>query len=319
MERAIPSQDEVLGWYKSLSNWGRWGNENERGTLNLITSMKRTEAARLVRDGIVVSCARTIGYEPAPDGPIPSRHFMLKSGEGVPAETIGRTGSMDAFLIAPHGRVITHLDAPSHTFVRSDPSQPWTLYNGKPKELVSTAQGATTGSIELAAGGIVSRGVLLDIARLHSAEWLEPSDAVFPEDLEAAEDAERVRVGAGDILFVRTGYPGRRASIAPQGSGEPACGLQAACLPWLRERDVALLSSDTANDVSPTQYPGLGSYGAIHGVGMGAIGLWLLDNADFEELAGVCSRLGRWEFQAIIAPLKLERATGCPVNPLAVF
>jgi kynurenine formamidase len=95
------------------------------------------------------------------------------------------------------------------------------------------------------------------------------------------------------------------------------CALQAACLPWLRERDVALLGADTGNDVMPAQYPSIGL--PIHGVGMGAIGLWILDNPDYEELAETCARLGRWEFQAVVAPLKLANATGSPVNPLALL
>ncbi len=319
MQRTIPAHDEVLGWYKSLSNWGRWGVDDELGTLNLITAEKRAQAARLVRDGIVVSCARRIDYDPAPDGPIAPRHFMLKSGEGEPVERIGRTNALDAFLIQPHGQTITHLDAPAHTLVRTDPSQPWTMYNGKPKDLVRTVDGALAGSIELAGGGIVSRGVLLDVARVRGVDWLEASAPVFPDDLDAAEAAEGVRVEPGDLLFVRTGWALRRTRLGPAQAGDGNPALQAACLPWLRERDVALLASDTPNDVSPTEYPDLGRNGAIHGVGMGAIGLWILDNADFEELAGACARLGRWEFQAAVAPLKLAGGTGCPVNPLALL
>jgi kynurenine formamidase len=244
---------------------------------------------------------------------------MLKSGEGEPLQSIGRTNAMDAFLIAPHGRTITHVDAPSHTLVRVAPDQPWTMYNGKPKEMITTMDGATAGSVELGAGGIVSRAVLLDIARLRGVEWLESSAPVFPDELDAAESAAGVRVEAGDMLFVRTGWPVRRARLGALPPNEGMVALQAACLPWLRARDICLLGTDTSNDVEPEQYPGLGIHGAIHGVGMGALGLWLLDNADFEELAEVCARLGRWQFQAVIAPLKLENATGCPVNPLALL
>ena len=319
MPREIPTEAQLLSWYESLTNWGRWGPEDERGTLNLITPEKRRQAAALVSEGLVISCARPIGYQPTPDGPLPTRHFMLRSGEGEPTEHVGRSNALDAFLIAPHGFTITHLDAPSHTFVRTDPSRPWTMYNGKPRELVRTADGALAGSIELGGDGIVSRGVLLDIARVRGVAWLEPDDPVFPEDLEAAEADAGLRVEAGDILFVRTGFPRRRAELGPRPSSEGACGLQAACLPWLRQRDVALLSSDTANDVAPSQYPGLGVNGAIHGVGMGALGLWLLDNPDFEVLAAACAERQRWEFLAAIAPLKLEHGTGSPVNPLALL
>lgn len=315
--RSAPTEQEILGWFQTLSNWGRWGPDDERGTLNLITPAKRLQAASLVREGIVVSCARTINYEPAPDNLLPARHFMLSSGESAPAVDVGRTGATDAFLLQPHGVSMTHLDAPAHSIVRGDPSQPWTLYNGKPAHLVTTTGGAMVGSIELAGGGILSRGVLLDIPRVKGVPWLDASDPIFSEDLEAAEVIEGVRVEAGDILFARTGFPGRRAELGPRPVSDGVCALQAACLPWLRERDVAVLGADTGNDVMPAQYPAIGL--PIHGVGMGAMGLWILDNPDYEELARVCERLGRWEFGVIIAPLKLANATGSPVNPLAMF
>jgi kynurenine formamidase len=319
MPREIPTEAQVLDWYTSLSNWGRWGPDDELGTLNLITPEKRLQAASLVREGVVISCARTISWQPTPDGPLPPQHFVQRSGEGHKHERVGRANARDAFLISPHGFTITHLDAPSHTFIRVDPNAPWTMYNGKSCDLVRTVEGALAGSVELAGGGIVSRGVLLDIARLRGQDWLEPTDYIFPEDLEAAEAAQGVRVEAGDILWVRTGFPKRRATLGPRPSSEGATGFQAACLPWLKARDVALIATDTANDVAPPQYPGLGSNGAVHGVAMGGIGLWLLDNPDFEALAVACAERQRWEFLATVAPLKLEHGTGSPVNPLAML
>jgi len=315
--QTIPSEAQILSWYQTLSNWGRWGPDDERGTLNLITPAKRLQAAGLVREGLLISCARTIGWEPTVDSPMPARHFMLQSGEGEPAQAVGRSGASDAFLLAPHGVSMTHLDAPAHSHVRSDPAQPWTIYNGKPARLITTTQGATIGSIELAGGGIVSRGVLLDIPRTRNVAYLQGADPVFPEDLDAAEAAQGVRVEPGDILFVRTGFPRRRSELGPRPTAEGMSALQAACLPWLRERDVAVAGADTGNDVMPSQYPALGL--PVHGVGMGAIGLWILDNPDYEELAVTCARLGRWEFQAVIGPLKLANSTGSPVNPLALL
>ncbi len=269
--QTIPSEAEILSWFQTLSNWGRWGPDDERGTLNLITPTKRLQAAALVREGILISCARTIGWEPTVDSPMPARHFMLQSGEGEPAQAVGRSGASDAFLLAPHGVSMTHLDAPSHSHVRSDASQPWTIYNGKPAQLITTTQGATVGSIELAGGGIVSRGVLLDIPRVRNVPWLEGADPVSPEDLNAAEAAQGVHVEPGDILFVRTGFPKRRAERGPRPTSEGMSALGAACLPWLRGRDVAVVGADTGNDVMPAQYPALGL--PVHGVGMGAIGL----------------------------------------------
>ena len=147
--RAIPTEQQILSWFSELSNWGRWGPDDERGTLNLITPAKRLQAAGLAREGLVISCGRRIDYDPAPDNVFPARHFMLTSGEGEPAVNLGRTGATDAFLFQPHGVSMTHLDAPAHSLVRSDTSQPWTLYNGQSARAITTAQGATVGSIEL--------------------------------------------------------------------------------------------------------------------------------------------------------------------------
>src|SRR5437763_14884260 len=216
MARTTPTEQDILGWYNSLRNWGRWGADDERGTLNLVTPAKRLQAANLVREGLVISCARTIGYEAAADNQWPARHFMLQSGKGEPAQSIGRSGASDAFLLAPHGVSMTHLDAPSHSHVRADPSQSWTIFNGKSSRLVTTAQGATVGSIELAGGGIVSRGVLLDIPAARGVPWLEGADPVFPEDLDAAAAAAGVRVEAGDGLCGRTGLPQHRAGPTPR-------------------------------------------------------------------------------------------------------
>jgi kynurenine formamidase len=313
----LPTRDDILGWFETLSNWGRWGLEDELGTLNLITPEKRRQAASLVRDGVVISCGRSIGYEAAADNPQPARHFMLRSGEGEQSQSVGRVSALDVFLLQPHGLTMTHLDAPSHSLVRADATRPWTVYNGKPAHLVTTVDGATIGSIELAGGGIVSRGVLLDVARVRGVDWLEPSEPVMPDDLEAAQASQGVRVEPGDILFVRTGFPARREALGPRPATDGVCALQAACLPWLREHDVAVMGADTGNDVMPSQYPEIGL--PVHAVGMGAIGLWILDNPDYEALAATCAQLGRWEFEAVIAPLKLANGTGSPVNPLAML
>jgi kynurenine formamidase len=313
--RAALTQEQAASWFRELSNWGRWGPDDELGTLNLITPDKRAAAARLVRDGIVVSCARSISYENVAAGPPQVRHFMLKSGDGQPVEITGRAGTADAFLIQPHGHIDTHLDAPAHTLWRSSVNEPWTMYNGKPKDLVSTIHGATVGSIELAGGGIVSRGVLLDIAQVRGVDWLEAAYRVTPSDLEAAERAQGVQVETGDILFMRTGLPRHLAHLPPTGESSAKPGLDPSCLPWLRQRDVAVISTDGVTD--PTVYPGIGH--PIHGIGMASLGLWLMDNPTFEDLCAVCQRLGRWEFQAVIAPLKLLYGTGSPVNPLALL
>jgi kynurenine formamidase len=210
-----------------------------------------------------------------------------------------------------HGYTITHVDTPAHYFWKGK------LYNNRSCNLVTSREGAQVESVDLLKDGVVSRGVLLDIAALRG-RWLESGEGVMPEDLDAAEKAAGVRVEAGDILLVRTGYYGRRRKEGarhPLKDGSPA--LHVASMPWLRERGVAMLGTDTHNDISPLPYPGMGN--AVHVVGLVAMGLWLIDNANLEELAAACTPRKRWEFMLAIAPLVLKNTTGSPVNPIAIF
>ena len=318
MARERATEPQIFAWFDTLSNWGRWGKEDQLGTLNLITTEKRVQAAGLVREGTSISCAWPITYESSPEAPSPPRHFMVASGDSEPPpDSIGRTASADVFLLNGHGITLTHVDAPAHTFWRPDLSKPRTMYNGFPANLVRTRDGATVGSIELAGSGIVTRGVLLDIARLQGVDWLEPGAEIFPEDLEAAEEREGVRVEPGDALFIRTGHPQRRERLGPEADPGVQAGPQGACLPWFHQRGVALLGCDVANEVRPLEFPRVG--GPIHGIGMSAMGLWLMDSGYHEDLAVACARLNRWAFMLVIAPLKLQNGTASPVNPIAIL
>jgi kynurenine formamidase len=159
--------------------------------------------------------------------------------------------------------------------------------------------------------------VLLDVSAVRG-RWLRPGEGVMPEDLEAAERAQGVRVEEGDILLVRTGYYARRLQEGPRHplrDGSPAAHVASA--PWFRERGVAMLGTDTHNDVSPPPYPRIGN--ALHVVALVAMGLWLIDNMDLESLGQACASRRRWEFMLTLAPLRLLNATGSPVNPIALF
>ena len=311
-----PSESEVRGYLKSLSNWGRWGSEDELGTINLITPAKRQAAARLVSHGQSVTCARPITTDITPDTTVQPMRFMVDSGEGrdtvFPERALQRRGAAEFIGMVFHGYTITHVDAPSHYFWEGQ------LYNGRSCNTVTSREGATVNSVEVLRDGVVSRGVLLDVARTRGVRWLEGGSGVMPEDLEAAERAAGVRVEPGDILLVRTGYYGRRLAegpVHPLQAGTPA--LHAACCPWLRERGVAMIGTDTHNDVHPAPYPSMGN--SFHVVCLVAMGLWLIDNANLEELAQTAARLNRWEFLMTVAPLRLKNVTGSPVNPIAVF
>jgi kynurenine formamidase len=308
----VPSEAEVLVWFETLSNWQRFGADDELGTLNLIDDAKRAEAARLVRDGAAVSCAWEIDPRPGVDHVFGSpERTMRGTGEDLP-DVPRYAGASERIGFVFHGYAITHLDSLAHYF--------WDgrMYGGRPASLVTIADGATRNAVTAAGAGIVTRGVLLDIAKLRGVDWLEPGEGVFPEELEAAEARAGVRAGPGDAVLLRTGYGRKKRLRGPdrvQSVGR--AGWHAACLPWLRARDVALIGADTAQDVQPCGYPSFRS--PVHAIGIVAMGLWLLDNCDLEPLAEVCARLGRAEFMLTVNPLRLTGATGSPVNPIALL
>ena len=296
------SDEQLMGFLKSLSNWGRFGEEDQLGTLNLITAEKRRAAAALVRSGRTVSCARPLPTQPAEDNPSPVTHHMIGT------HTEGWGG--DYFGMATHGLAISHIDALCHIFHEGR------IYNGYSTERV-TAHGALELGIHELRDGIVSRGVLLDIPRTRGVDFLEPGDPIFPEDLERAETAAGLGVESGDVLFVATGRWAARDANGPGKMGQPMAGLDVSCLPWLHERGVAALGSDGISDVIPPRVGGMGI--PIHTVAIVAMGLHLLDNLELATLAQTCAAEERWEFLITIAPLVLMHGTASPVNPIALF
>src|SRR5207247_10135060 len=233
------------------------GAEDHVGTISLRTPAKRAAAARLVTDGVSVTCARPIATDITADTTFQPLRFMVDSGEGrdtvSPERNLERRGASEFIGMVFHGYTITHVDTTAHYFWEGK------IYNGRSANLITSREGAQVEAVDLLSDGVVSRGVLLDVAAL-KGRWLGSGEGVLPEDLEAAERAQQVRVEAGDILLIRTGYYARRLADGPRHplkDGSPAAHV--ACMPWLRERDVAMLGTDTHNDVSPATHPGLGN------------------------------------------------------------
>lgn len=302
---------EIAGLLEKVSNWGRWGKDDQLGALNFITNEKRASAARLVRTGATVSLARPLPTTPGRDNPTPVTHLMIRSGQtGHP---LGSFGCADYFAIEPHGLATTHLDALCHHFLNGK------LYNGFSAETEIDFQGAHKCAIDVARDGIISRGVLLDIPKMRKTDWIEPGDAVYPEELEAAEHDHQVTVGEGDILLIRTGRFTLRAS---KGGGALAGfkmpGLHASCLEWLHDRKIAVLGSDAISDVLPTPYEAPLKM-PIHTGTLVMMGIHLIDNAELDPLAAHCAREGHYQFMLSLLPLVLERGTASPANPVALF
>lgn len=292
--------------FERCSNWGRWGPDDERGTLNLVTAERTAGAAALVRSGETVSCARPLNTVPDVENTRAATHLMLRAGDV--AEAAGMSATADYLALAPHGFAHSHLDALCHFVWRGR------TYNGRPAATVRST-GATANAITIGERGIVTRGVLLDLPRLRGVEWLEPGTAIEPADLDAAEIAQKTRVGEGDALLVFTGRDRRRAARGPWNPSELA-GLRHTCGPWLRDRGIALLGCDGVSDALPS---GCEVRQPIHVLCLVAMGMQLLDNLDLDGLATACARQRRWEFLLAVAPLRISGGTASPVNPIAVL
>jgi len=305
------SEDTVLSWIHTLSNWGRWGEGDVLGTLNYITPEVRCRAAGAVRTGETVSCARLLEATPRQDAK-PTR-YMIATGEALAQPDPARHvhAATDAIALQIHGHVTTHLDALSHWIWDAR------LYNDRPANAITAERGATQLGVEDARDGIVTRGVLLDVAAARDVEALLPGECVHPEDLEAAERRQNVRVESGDAVLLYTGN-----SAGPDSeTGHAAttwAGWDASCLPWLHQREAAVIGAETSNEVMPNDYGALGRH-PIHSVGITAMGLWLIDNCDLSRLAAACAERNQWEFLFAVAPLTIVGATGSPLNPVAVL
>jgi kynurenine formamidase len=320
MTAVLMTETDALALFDSLSNWGRWGEDDELGTLNLVTPQKRRDAAGLVAEGITVSCAWDIESTPQPDHPFGTPHrYMVASGEGWhDPEKVSTRGAMkmggalEYIGLVYHGYAVTHVDGLCHIFWDGK------MYNGRPQGLVTTSMGATKEAITVLKDGVQTRGVLLDVAAARGVPWLDVGEGVGPDDLEAAERRQGLRVEEGDVVLLRTGYGRKKRELGREqlpAAGFP--GWHISALPWLHERGAAMIGCDTAQDAHPSPFPALPI--PVHAVGIVAMGLWLIDNCDFEPLAETCERLGRWAFQFTLAPLRVIGGTGSPANPIASF
>jgi kynurenine formamidase len=322
------TQQDIEHWLTELSNWGKWGSDDQAGTINLITPAKRKAAAALVREGISVSMSLDADLPPegSTGGPLPSQ--MGGSGFGHSANgnraptwtlTSRPPGAeprplpsyvVDTIATSYHGNYTTHLDALSHVYYKGQ------IYNGFPLT-VYTDRGAGKNDVMAFKEGIFTRGVLFDIARLKNVPYLGDEEPIYAEDLEAWEKKAGFRVQSGDAMLVRTGRWLRVKEKGPLDLNRQAPGLYASCVKWMRERGIAILGSDVVQDVRPSRVEGVNQ--PIHELALRALGTPLIDNCDLEALGEAASQRRRWTFLLTINPLRVPGATGGPVNPIATF
>lgn len=294
--------------YERLRGHAQWGDEDRRGALNHITPARLLAAAGEVQIGRSVTLASPLA-DSAADNPHPgARHMKHLPGES--SDVAGVSFAADALAMNVHGDVDSHIDALCHV------SYQGTLYNGVEPGAVTSA-GASALSIDDAHDGIAGRGVLLDIPAVRGVRWLEPGDCVTAADLDAAQEAQQVRVGPGDLLLVRVGHRRRRVELGPWDAAGSRAGLHPQAMEYLAERQVAVLGSDGNSDTAPSLVDGVAF--PVHVLAINALGLHLLDYLQFDDLLPVCQAAGRWSFLCVIAPLRLPGGTGSPVNPIAIL
>jgi kynurenine formamidase len=294
-----PTREEVLSYLRERRNWGRWGDDDQRGAINLITAEKRRQAAALVRSGRSVSLSRDVPTLPGRNNPMPAEHWLRVYDNAV----------VDHIGIAYHGYLTTHVDGLCHVWDEAG------MWNGRDPKAEVTSQGARFGAIEHWRDGITTRGVLLDVPAFRGEPSVTVEKPVHGWELEAIARAQGMSVEAGDALVV---YSGREAWQAanPSWSGyrPPSPGLHASCLAFIRDHDVSVLVWDLM-DAVPNEY---GLPWTVHGA-IFAYGVALVDNALVQPLADACREEGRYEFMLTLAPLPVVGGTGSPVNPIALL
>ena len=307
---SLKTEADFRAAMESLSNWGRWGPDDELGAANFITPEKRKAAARLVAEGLSVSLAHDVIEEDAVDGGTFLDRQVLRVSETGAADRYQYTGTY-------HGTIHSHLDSVAcHVMFEGKG------YNGVTQESIEAAGGCPQGSIHALRDGIFTRGILFDATLLPGRAtpegWMELGDAITWSDLERLEEIQGVRVSEGDVILLYTGRWKRRAALGAWPTSEGVSGYQADVAYFLKERGVSFIGHDMFNDVSPHGFPpqvGL----PLHRLALVSLGVSIFDNLDFEQLAEEARRLNRYEFLFTTAPLRIRQGMGSPLNPIATF
>jgi kynurenine formamidase len=301
-ERVSKAQFDT--WMKEISNWGRWGDDDELGTLNLITKEKRLAAAKLVKEGHSVSMALDLNKKQDSINSNPFEHTLTVSTFG------GHEVAGDVYSVNYHGFGHSHMDGLPHFAHKGK------LYNGVSVDVLKES-GAEKLGIENAYQGVFTRGVIVDIPWLRGVDYLEPGTAITAADLEAWEKKTGVRIGSGDVLLIRTGRWERVRQKGQWNFVARAAGSHASVAKWLKARDVAVIGCDGVSDVMPSGVEGL--LNPLHELVLVGLGMPILDNLDLDEVAEAAIERNRFEFLFVGAPLRVPGGTGSPLNPLAIF
>ncbi|MGW1195610.1 cyclase family protein [Streptomyces sp. NPDC002536] len=307
---ALPPEFHEIA--KRVNNWGRWGADDEIGTLNLITDDVVRRAAATVTSGRRIPLALPLQQDGVQTGLIPGRVNPLHTMTSVNAELFGPgTVATSDDVVTMGLQAATHWDGLAHV------SHGGRLYNGRPADSVTAHGRASFSGIEKA-GPVVSRGVLLDVARAKGVERLDGGHAVTPEDLDAAEELAGTTVGEGDIVLVRTGQMQHYLEGNKEAYGFPSSGLSVRTPDWFHARDVAAVANDTLTfEIVPPEIENL--WLPVHALHLVEMGMPQGQNWNLEELSVACVEERRHTFLLSAAPEPFLGGTGAPVAPVAVL
>lgn len=307
--RTIATEADFDRAMEELSNWGRWGADDELGAANLITDEKRRQAAALVTEGITVSLAHDVNEVDAVDASGALSRTVLRVSPTGAADQYQYTGSY-------HGTIHSHLDAVGCHIMYKGMS-----YNGVPWEEVEAANGCPKSGIEVHNNGILTRGIIFDATLLPGKTtdqgWLEPGTAITYDDLVELERIQGVTVEPGDVILLHTGRWKRREALGPWASREGVAGYHADVAYFMKERGVAFIGHDLWNDVTPSGVEGV--FLPLHSLALASLGVGIFDNLDLGAVADTAARLNRYQFMFSAAPLRINMGMGSPINPIATF
>jgi kynurenine formamidase len=308
----ISSEEDFRRAFKELSNWGRWGKDDQLGAANFITPEKRKQAIALAKEGLAISLEHNVPQQKEVDTPSYLERTLVSVTASGSADRYAYTGTY-------HSTIHSHMDAVDcHIMVDGKG------YNGVSMEEIKAAGGCPKGDIAALKDGIVTRGILFDATKLPGKAtpqgWLEAGTAIHGEDLEALEKLEHVKVSAGDVILLYTGRWKRRAALGAWPPTTGYAGYHADVAYFLKERSVSFTGTDGPNDVMPSGFPLPDTLSfPYHRLALAALGVDLFDNLDYERAVEQARRLNRYEFLFVASPLRVQNGTGSPLNPLAIF
>lgn len=310
IERAQDAVPEVteLEFSALFDRLRRWHPGDDLGALVEITPATTRTALQIPRTGQTISLALPINRAPGPDNPRPALHHMVDLGD---VEAPEPSAHKDFIGLDYHGKAVTHLDAVCHIAYRGE------LFGGISADAAFSALGSSWAAVTNLANGLFVRGVLVDMPRVRSIDWLEPGTPIFATDILMAEELLDFRIMPGDAVLLRSGHGARRRTLGAWNSDHASAGFHVDAMPLLSERRISILGGDGDSDLRPS--PVTGVHSPIHALALTAMGMPLLDNLDLEELSTACAEVGRYEFLLVVAPLVIPRGTGSPVNPIAIL